>query len=71
VKEKEDQELTDTTTEKSEKKINYLVYFEDEKSLQYKIDFANQLEVAGIAIWALGYEGETRDLWEVVGKLRN
>ncbi len=46
--------------------INYLVYFENAKSLQYKIDYAQQLELAGIAIWALGYEGETRDLWEVV-----
>ena len=71
MKENKDQKTIHPATEKSEKKINYLVYFEDEKSLQYKIDFANQLEVAGIAIWALGYEGETRDLWEVVGKLRN
>jgi len=46
--------------------LNYLVYFEDEKSLQYKIDYARQLELAGIAIWALGYEGESRDLWEMI-----
>lgn len=68
---KENQEQTDTKNKEAEEKTNYLVYFEDEKSLQYKIDFANQLEIAGIAIWALGYEGETRDLWEVVGELKN
>lgn len=68
---KENQEQTDTENKEAEEKTNYLVYFEDEKSLQYKIDFANQLEIAGIAIWALGYEGETRDLWEVVGELKN
>jgi spore germination protein YaaH len=49
---------------------NYLIYFEDEKSLQYKIDFAKQLEIAGIAIWALGYDGDIRNLWEKVRELR-
>lgn len=49
--------------------INYLVYFENERSLQYKIDFAKQLDLAGIAIWALGYEGESRDLWKVIKEL--
>ena len=53
-------------SEKEIELLNYLVYFEDEKSLQYKIDYARQLELAGIAIWALGYEGETRDLWEIL-----
>jgi spore germination protein YaaH len=45
--------------------LNYLVYFENIQSIQYKIEYAKQLELAGIAIWALGYEGENRDLWNV------
>lgn len=44
--------------------LNYLVYFENTQSLQYKIDYAKQLEIAGVAIWALGYEGDNRSLWE-------
>lgn len=51
--------------------INYLIYFENIQSLQYKIDYAKQLELAGIAIWALGYEGDTRDLWEVIKSLNS
>lgn len=44
----------------------YVVYFEDSRSLSYKLDFVNQLDLGGIAIWALGYEGESRELWEVI-----
>ncbi|MFA6814342.1 MAG: hypothetical protein GX943_02500 [Candidatus Pacebacteria bacterium] len=56
-------------TEEKGELLNYLVYFEDAQSLQYKIDYAKQLDLAGVAIWALGYEGKTRDLWEVLGSL--
>lgn len=44
----------------------YVVYYENSRSLSYKLDFVNQLDLAGIAIWALGYEGESRELWEVI-----
>lgn len=44
----------------------YVVYYENSRSLSYKLDFVNQLDLAGIAIWALGYEGDSRELWEVI-----
>lgn len=44
----------------------YVIYFENSRSLSYKLDYVNQLELGGIAIWALGYEGKSRDLWEVI-----
>lgn len=45
---------------------NYVVFYENPRSLAYKLDYVNQLDLAGIAIWALGYEGEERELWEVI-----
>lgn len=44
----------------------YVIYYENPRSISYKLDYVNQLDIAGIAIWALGYEGKSRDLWEVV-----
>lgn len=44
----------------------YVVYYENSRSLSYKLDYVNQLDLGGIAIWALGYEGNSRELWDVV-----
>lgn len=44
----------------------YVVYYENSRSISYKLDLANQLDLAGIAIWALGYEGNSRELWDVI-----
>ncbi|MFC1711594.1 glycosyl hydrolase family 18 protein [Patescibacteria group bacterium] len=41
------------------------IYYEDESSLALKNQLVNQLEIGGIAIWALGYEGDNPKLWEV------
>lgn len=47
------------------------IYYENTRSLSYKLDFVEQLDLQGIAIWALGYEGGHPELWEVIGqKLR-
>lgn len=46
----------------------FVIYYENSRSLSYKLDFVNQLDLAGIAIWALGYEGDSRELWEVIGR---
>ena len=43
-----------------------IIFYENEQSLQYKLDFVKQSELAGIAIWALGYEGGSRNLWSVI-----
>jgi spore germination protein YaaH len=46
----------------------YVVYFENSRSISYKLDFVNQLDLGGIAIWALGYETDSRELWDVVAR---
>lgn len=47
----------------SQKKI---IYYDNPRSLSYKLDLVQQLGLKGIAIWALGYEGEQTELWEVI-----
>lgn len=44
----------------------YVIYYENSRSISYKLDFVNQLDLGGIAIWALGYEGDSRELWDVI-----
>lgn len=51
-----------------EKDEIFVIYYENSRSLSYKLDFVNQLDLAGIAIWALGYEGDSRELWEVIAR---
>lgn len=46
----------------------FVLYYEDSRSLSYKLDYVNQLDLAGIAIWALGYEGDSRELWDVINR---
>jgi spore germination protein YaaH len=46
----------------------YVVYYENSRSISYKLDFVNQLDLAGVAIWALGYEGDSRELWDVINR---
>ncbi len=42
------------------------IYYEDEKSLATKIDFVQEKELAGIALWSLGYEGDYIEPWIVI-----
>jgi spore germination protein YaaH len=49
----------------------YIVYYENSRSISYKLDYVNQLNLGGVAIWALGYEGDSRDLWDVVSRKMN
>lgn len=44
------------------------VFYDNEKSLSLKLDLINVKNLAGIAIWAIGYEGENKELWNVIGK---
>jgi spore germination protein YaaH len=44
----------------------YIIYYENSRSLSYKLDLVNQLELRGIAIWALGYEKDSRELWDTI-----
>jgi spore germination protein YaaH len=47
----------------------YMIYYENAKSLAYKLEYVNQLDLAGVAIWALGYEGNGREMWKVVEEM--
>ncbi len=47
----------------------YIIYYENPISIEYKLQYVKQLDLAGVAIWALGYEGITRDFWDVVAEL--
>lgn len=44
----------------------FTIYYENPESLKYKLDYVNQLNLGGIAIWSLGYEGNSRELWDVI-----
>jgi len=45
------------------------IYYEDDRSIAEKIKFAKEKNMGGIAIWALGYEGNYRQPWEVIETL--
>jgi spore germination protein YaaH len=47
---------------------NWVLYYENARSISYKLDLVNQLSLGGVAIWALGYEGPDRELWDVIGR---
>lgn len=42
------------------------IWFDDEKSLSLKYDFAIQRKIKGIGIWALGYDGNRNELWNLI-----
>lgn len=46
----------------------YVIYYENSRSISYKLDYVNQLDLGGIAIWALGYESDSRELWDVINR---
>ena len=46
----------------------HILYFDNSRSLSYKLDFVNQLDLKGIAIWALGYEGDYQELWDIINR---
>lgn len=45
------------------------VYFENSTSISLKLDFVKSANLGGIAIWALGYEGNVNWLWPLIAKL--
>ncbi|MEW6004054.1 MAG: glycosyl hydrolase family 18 protein [Stygiobacter sp.] len=44
------------------------IWYDDEKSLGLKYDFAIQKKLKGIGIWALGYDGDRSELWNLIEK---
>lgn len=45
------------------------IYFENETSLRLKLEFVKSAQLGGIAIWALGYEGNNSWVWPDISKL--
>lgn len=45
------------------------IYFENETSIRLKLEFVKSAELGGIAIWALGYEGNNSWVWPVIHEL--
>lgn len=45
-----------------------MIYYEDARSLSYKLDLVKQVGLGGVAIWAVGYEGENSELWDVIDR---
>ncbi len=46
----------------------HIGFFENERSVGYKMDLVRKLNLSGMAIWALGYEGEYQSLWNKIGE---
>jgi len=42
------------------------IYYEDEQSIKAKMDYVKENNLGGVAIWALGYEGKSKKLWEII-----
>jgi spore germination protein YaaH len=47
----------------------FQVHFENAQSLEQKIKLVESANLGGIAIWALGYEGASQDLWSPINTL--
>ncbi|OGD63737.1 hypothetical protein A2160_03610 [Candidatus Beckwithbacteria bacterium RBG_13_42_9] len=43
------------------------VYYDNEESISLKLQLVDQLKMKGIAFWALGYEGNELQIWDMVG----
>lgn len=44
------------------------VYYENEESLAAKFDLVANHDLAGVGIWALGYDGGYQELWDLLGE---
>lgn len=52
----------------SETGNDHQVWFENEQSIAAKYDFVNKNNLAGVAIWVLGYDTSHPDLWDLMKK---
>jgi spore germination protein len=46
------------------------IYYENELSMNKKIDLIMDKKLGGVAIWAVGFEGENEGPWIVIDKLK-
>ena len=57
--------LTPYITYQEEGQTRFITY-ENSQSIAFKLDLVRQTGMKGVAVWAMGYEGEYLDLWEVI-----
>lgn len=44
------------------------IYYEDSRSIAYKLALARQAKLGGVAFWALGYDGNDQNLWTTINQ---
>jgi len=44
----------------------YQAYYENERSLKIKVDLVKEKGYGGLGFWALGYEGEGKEVWGII-----
>jgi spore germination protein YaaH len=49
--------------------LTYQIHFEDAQSIEQKIKLVESASLGGVAVWALGYEGSSQDLWTPINHL--
>ena len=42
------------------------IWYDDGRSFEAKIAYVDEMDLGGIGIWALGYEGDYPDLWDAI-----
>lgn len=47
------------------------IYFENETSIRLKLEFVKSADLGGVAIWALGYEGNSSWVWPTINLLKH
>lgn len=46
--------------------VSHQVWLEDNRSIGIKFDFAKEKDLAGVAIWTLGFDRDYPDLWDLI-----
>ncbi len=49
---------------------NKQIYFENEQSISKKLEYIKKADLAGVGIWAIGYEGDNQAFWDLIKKFK-
>lgn len=63
--------LTPYAVRRDEGEIVSQIYYESIDSIKLKLELVKSAKLGGIAIWALGYEGDYPKLWDTIRSLNN
>lgn len=50
---------------------NKQIYYENEQSISKKLNYIKDKKLAGVGIWAIGYEGESNAFWDLISGFKN